>query len=781
MAPSATAIEREHKLFEYATEKSVDTAEIPLEEGWEKLREQGIEVIVDVLRRCATTCQPFGNKGYVSLYTISYRMCSSVGNRDHSKALYDRSQQELISISQSVLGELKQIHDTSTHCAETFLRHFAHHWANHKILVKWIQQLFRHLDNGYVANTSRATLTSVGLRAFYDHVFIPLKFELSEAIFFAIDCHRDGKDVDLGLIRSCVDVFPIMVLASRVSNLASIQAATNTQMEVSLYLHEFESKFLRRASDYYAQNSKQWLELASASNYLYKVETIIRQEAELSHQILHASTRDKLLKVCQRELLERHADAIVNQGTGMHFLLEHDHPEDLQRMYLLLHSSPNGAAAMTCNFHHFALGRAKAILKERAERVLRLKAEGKVASADDPVMVEQLLALRTRLTSMIATFFAGDSQFERALDSALQDVANNDISKETTNIEIFVMYTDRILSGKIKLPDESMEHTLNELLHLFLLIADKDLYAERYREQLAKRLLAKRYVSLHTERAMIVKLKTQQGAPFTTKLEGMINDFTIGEDLGRSWSSLRETSCRSGIKFEFSVQVLTQGFWPAQKQRELHLTSELQEAKTQFNAWYKERHSHRLLAWIHALDNVVVRAMLRTRSYDLLVSTFQAIALLLFHNSHVSLAFRDVCERMRIDSATGRRVLHSLACGKHRVLLKTGHRKVIDPALDQFKPNKLFTSKLKRFSITMPVLDAERRRDLESDVQHQRNFSIDATLVRIMKARKRLVIIWCRVADVGTDSRIKSWWEKLYIKYNTSPQIANSFANGLRA
>mmetsp|Transcript_22017 Transcript_22017/g.70908 ORF Transcript_22017/g.70908 Transcript_22017/m.70908 type:complete len:181 (-) Transcript_22017:350-892(-) len=130
--------------------------------------------------------------------------------------------------------------------------------------------------------------------------------------------------------------------------------------------------------------------------------------------------------------------------------------------------------------------------------------------------------------------------------------------------------------------------------------------------------------------------------------------------------------------------------------------------------------------------------MLRTRSYDLLVSTFQAIALLLFHNSHVSLAFRDVCERMRIDSATGRRVLHSLACGKHRVLLKTGHRKVIDPALDQFKPNKLFTSKLKRFSITMPVLDAERRRDLESDVQHQRNFSIDATLVRIMKARKRL-------------------------------------------
>lgn len=455
-------------------------------------------------------------------------MCSSVGSHDHSKALYDRSQEEIVSIAQGVRGELRKIHDTSAHCAESFLRQFAHHWTNHKVLVKWIQQLFRHLDNGYVANTSRATLTSVGLRAFYDHVFVPLKSEICEALFCAIDRHRDGQDVDLGLIRCCVDVFPTMVVASKVSNLGSIQVATNTEMEVGIYLHEFECKFLRRASDYYAKNSKDWLELVPASNYLYKVETIIQHETDLAHKVLHASTRDKLLKVCQRELLERHADAIVNHASGMQFLLAHDHPEDLRRMYLLLNSSPNGASAMTCSFHQFVLARGDTILKERADRVLRLKAEGKSASADDPGMVEQLLSLRSRLSSMITTFFAGDSQFERALESALQDIANKDVNKETTNIEIFVMYTDRILSGRIKMPDESMEHILNELLHLFLLISDKDLYAERYREQLAKRLLAKRYVSLHAERAMIVKLKTQQGAPFTTKLEGMINDFTIG-------------------------------------------------------------------------------------------------------------------------------------------------------------------------------------------------------------------------------------------------------------
>ena len=35
--------------------------------------------------------QPFGNKGFVSLYTISYRMCSNAGSMDHSEALYERA------------------------------------------------------------------------------------------------------------------------------------------------------------------------------------------------------------------------------------------------------------------------------------------------------------------------------------------------------------------------------------------------------------------------------------------------------------------------------------------------------------------------------------------------------------------------------------------------------------------------------------------------------------------------------------------------------------------
>ena len=76
----------------------------------------------------------------------------------------------------------------------------------------------------------------------------------------------------------------------------------------------------------------------------------------------------------------------------------------------------------------------------------------------------------------------------------------------------------------------------------------------------------------------------------------MVNDFTIGDDLDRTWKSHQKTmpaqaphhesrvSCFSSRHetlqvsraraqqaktLEFSVQVLTQGFWPTQKSREL--------------------------------------------------------------------------------------------------------------------------------------------------------------------------------------------------------------------
>jgi hypothetical protein len=137
--------------------------------------------------------------------------------------------------------------------------------------------------------------------------------------------------------------------------------------------------------------------------------------------------------------------------------------------------------------------------------------------------------MHRKMKTMVAELFGQDNRFQRALKEALQDVINTDLSRGLSNVEMLVMYTDRVLSGKLKLCEEDLEKILDELLDLFLFISDKDLYSELYREHLAKRLLSKKCTLLHVEKSLIVKMKTQQGAPFTAKLEGMINDFHVGE------------------------------------------------------------------------------------------------------------------------------------------------------------------------------------------------------------------------------------------------------------
>merc|ERR1719155_303347 len=189
---------------------------------------------------------------------------------------------------------------------------------------------------------------------------------------------------------------------------------------------------------------------------------------------------------------------------------------------------------------------------------------------------------------------------------------NADATSDVSNVELLVTHADHILSGKRRLSDEELEMALDHAIQLFQFLSDKDLYIELYRERLAKRLLSKKYASIHSEKSMIVRMKTQQGAPFTTKLEGMVNDFTVGKDIDQTWTAhlnkLRAANLLANrTRMDFSVQVLTQGFWPSQKQRDLQLSHEMRDAKSAFNTWYTERHSHRVLSWVYILGDVVVK------------------------------------------------------------------------------------------------------------------------------------------------------------------------------
>ena len=124
-------------------------------------------------------------------------------------------------------------------------------------------------------------------------------------------------------------------------------------------------------------------------------------------------------------------------------------------------------------------------------------------------------------------------------------------------------------------------------MSLFRFLQSKDTFERFYKNKLAKRLLLGKSASYDLERSMLTKLKTECGANFTAKLEGMFQDVELSRDAmtafslhcntqnnnnngasSSSSSSRSSSSSSSGLgrinkgEPEADFQVLTTGYWP---------------------------------------------------------------------------------------------------------------------------------------------------------------------------------------------------------------------------
>jgi len=111
-------------------------------------------------------------------------------------------------------------------------------------------------------------------------------------------------------------------------------------------------------------------------------------------------------------------------------------------------------------------------------------------------------------------------------------------------------------------------------------------------------------------------------------------------------------------------------------------------------------------------------------------------ALLLLSDKSESLSTSDIAQEMGSTIDVIKRVLHSLSCGKYKVLLKTPSSKTVSED-DKFEANEKFSSKVRNFEIVMASLN-NLKQGAKEKAKEDRSYAIDAALVRTMKARKRM-------------------------------------------
>ncbi len=551
-----------------------------------------------------------------------------------------------------------------------------------------------------------------------------------------IEKDREGEDVDSELLRKCVGVFQAMELKNQV------------------YENDFEVFLLQESDAYFQKKAQMWIESDSTPEYLRKAEATIFAEQERVNRYLIPATEHKLISVCVTRLLQEQETALLEKdGSGCRVLLRDEKKEDLARMYRLFSRVENGLVPMAAILKEHITHMGEDIIQQR-ETMIENEAEKE--SPNDPTFVNLLLALHDRYKTFVSEQFDGNPLFQKALKEAFEVFVNHNVGKYS-NAELLSTYCDRLLrSGgggpSEKLSDSQIEESLEKVVQIFSYLADKDLFSEIYRNMLAKRILNKKSASDDAEKSMIAKLKLRCGAQFTSKMEGMINDLNMGADSHANFTRyLQEKVISAGSEsggnmdvegghsvidgIDFSVEVLTTGHWPSYKMVEPVLPPKLARCVDVFSEYYKQlHHGKRLLKWVYSLGNTNVKAQFK-KPYDLQVTTLQAIALLCFNGNEDFIDFPALQQKLNLEDEVLKRVMHSLSCGKFRVLRKEPPNIKAVALTDKFKVNDAFTSPSRKVTIPMASLDESHN---PKRVEEDRSIAIEAAIVRIMKSRKKM-------------------------------------------
>jgi len=580
-----------------------------------------------------------------------------------------------------------------------FLRKVNECWESHCRQMIMIRSIFLYLDRTYVLQRSSVnSIWDMGLDLFRHHIVMNglVQTRIVDGLLMLIEKERQGDAVDRTLLK-CL----LWMLS-----------------DLQIYRDAFETKFLVATERLYgAEGQKLILEL-EVPEYLHHVDKRLKEENERLLHYLDLSTKWSLIHMVEKQLLSEHLTTILHKGLDS--LLEENRVSDLTLLYNLFTRVKKGLTELCTMFN--------AYIKKKGRTIV-------IDPEKDKTMVQELLDFKDKMDNIVNVCFQKNEKFSNSLKEAFEYFINQRTNKPAELIAKFV--DGKLRAGNKEATEEELERLLDKIMVLFRFIHGKDVFEAFYKKDLAKRLLVGKSASVDAEKSMLSKLKQECGGGFTSKLEGMFKDMELSKDINVAFKQFM-SNVKNGTSLELTVSILTMGYWPTYPIMDVALPPEMIKLQNHFTRFYLGKHNGRKLQWQPTLGHCVLKADFRTGKKELQVSLFQALVLLLFTETD-EISYEDIKISTAIEDGELRRTLQSLACGRARVLSKTPRGRDVEDG-DKFVFNYDFTNKLFRIKINQIQMKEtnEEQKATEERVFQDRQYQIDAAIVRIMKMRKTL-------------------------------------------
>lgn len=578
-----------------------------------------------------------------------------------------------------------------------YLKLLNNHWQSHCSQMMMICQIFLPLDRGYVLNNPLIlSIWDMSLELFKTHVISNkmVQYRCIKGILQLIEKERNGELIDRSVIKNLLTML----------------------YKLQLYQTVFEAEFIKSSVTLYSVEGESNLQQLEVPDYLKHVEKRFTEENNRMLHYLHQSTRPLIINCLEKYLVGDHVSQILQKGFDT--MLDEMRIQDLKLLYQLLSRIPNGIDQLKNAYSQY--------IKKRGREIV-------VNPEKDNVMIQELLDFKEKL-DLISQCWNDNEKFQHSLKDSFEHFINQ---RQNRPAELVAKFIDnKLRSGNKEATEEELDKILDKIMVLFRFIHGKDVFEAFYKKDLAKRLLIGKSASVDAEKSMLSKLKQECGGVFTLKLEGMFKDMELSKDIMTAFDQQNQT--KSSINL--SVNILTLTHWPTYPTATVILPTELSTLQEKFTEFYKRKYSGRNLQWQPALGHCLVKCNIApSNQKEFQVSFYQTLVLLLFNNKD-SMTYEEILESTKIDENELKRTVQSLACGKVQILLKS--TKSLEITSDEvFTFNKGFTHKLCRIKINQVQLKEtqEENQCTNDGVFQDRQYQVDAAIVRVMKTRKSLL------------------------------------------
>lgn len=736
---------------------------------------------------------------YRKAYTLVLRKCGARLYDDVVKLIGQHLRQR-----RDVVLEIFQEFNLSQN--EDFLRATVREWTEHLQLMKFISDVLMYLNRVHVKENKKLLIYDLGI-VLFDVNFVRLDnlevgTRLIQIVIDEITKSRNGCVITTRLnISQVISMFEML--------LEEQPAAANLVLVVpgeSLYAY-FEQSFLIQLEVFFSNLSEEYLAPLHGSKYLHDVLKFVQDEENRLGFFVPPTTYPKLISLMNNILIKDKIDRVMSlpvELQGLHYWLEplvldvvRDHTAELRILYDLMGRIDSDRKLLHIRLkeavvaHGLQLADKVASHFEQQAATNGPKKAQNNSSAYATKWIDTVLQYQKQSLKIVEEAFGGDAAVKHTIYAGVRLFVNaasptglkrSSAAPSTNAPELLSSYMDLHIKqftkavGAKRLADGSDETAfLNNSIAFLKIVKDKDAFEAHYAAHFAKRFLNSKGSGAvgELEELAIAKLGEELGGLTMEKIGKMKKDVALSAELTMEWKA--HVAREQLPLVELELKICNVSDWPKAMTRDYKSFSNtdsgvgfiwpahLRETIKTFEEYWLtgNRNDNKSLYWCPKFGLMDLRITYPTKTYDINLSTYAGIIMLLFaplsYNADGSkvlafaekreLTYSEISELTQIPEADLKRQLQSIAVAPRlRLLVKLPMSKDVNNS-DIFRLNEKFkspTTKVKVLTVSSssrPEKKSDKQDEadeVQANIEEGRKHLVNAAIVRIMKARQTI-------------------------------------------